>query len=267
MIYNVKGNKIIDPLDTFANNVNIDYEFDSSGNVNYSCIRVYRKKIDGTLQYPFVYAPFGVEHCSWSTLDMNLIKRFPLAINAGIFDTSDTTPVGVVIQNGVLIQDGPAGTQTERRTLTIDGNGNLASVADDSNGAALVSNGIVSAVCGFGPIIVDYEAADVSYIPNRNDNAQRQIFGQFGNGDYCILTCEGRNHDHSDGWTMAEAQAVCQKLGLKFAFNLDGGGSTETVFGGRQINTIYEGSTGRKVPTFIVFNGSSTFGEMNMYGD
>lgn len=263
MLYDASGNKITDILDTFIDNANIDYEYDSSGSVNYSVIRIYRTKIDGTKQYPFVYAPYGTGTSRLSTLAMQEAKGWAVAINAGIFDTSDTTPVGVVIQNGALIQDGPAGTLTERRTLTIDGNGNLASVVDDSNGATLVSNGIVSAVCGFGPIIVDYEAADVSYIPNRNDNAQRQIFGQFGNGDYCILTCEGRNYDHSDGWTMAEAQAVCQKLGLKFAFNLDGGGSTETVIGLRQINSIYEGEKGRKVPTFIVFNGTNTFAVPN----
>lgn len=263
MLYDASGNKITDIFDTFIDNANIDYEYDSSGSVNYSVIRIYRTKIDGTKQYPFVYAPYGTGTSTLTTLTMQEAKGWAVAINAGIFDTSDTTPVGVVIQNGVLIQDGPAGTLTERRTLTIDGNGNLASVADDSNGATLVSNGIVSAVCGFGPIIVDYEAVDVSYIPNRNENAQRQIFGQFGNGDYCILTCEGRNYDHSDGWTMVEAQAVCQKLGLKFAFNLDGGGSTETVIGLRQINSIYEGAKGRKVPTFIVFNGTNTFAVPN----
>ena len=55
------------------------------------------------------------------------------------------------------------------------------------------------------------------------------------------------------------AQTVCKKLGLKFAYNLDGGGSTETMFCGKHFNTIYENVTGRKVPTFIVFNGGTVF--------
>ena len=48
-------------------------------------------------------------------------------------------------------------------------------------------------------------------------------------------------------------------MGLKFAFALDGGGSTETVIGETQINTIYEGTYGRKVPTYIIFNGTGIF--------
>lgn len=264
MIYDINGNAITDPLNQFIDNTDMDYEYDSSGSVNYTVIRVYRTKIDGTKQYPFVYVPFGVGTSTWSTLDMMCSKKFPLGINAGVFDGS-TKPSGLTIQNGVLLKQGPAGYVSERRPLIIDADGNLGCVADDADGNSLINNGVVSAVCGFGSIIENYAPIDVSYIPNATDQAQRQIIGQFGNGDYAILTCEGRNHDHSDGWTMAEAQAICQKIGLKFAYNLDGGGSTETVVGKRQTNTIYEGTTGRKVPTFIVFNGSSAFGEMNMY--
>ena len=51
---------------------------------------------------------------------------------------------------------------------------------------------------------------------------------------------------------------ACKKLGLKFAYNLDGGGSTETMFGYKHLNTIYDGTTGRQVPTFIVFTGSTS---------
>jgi exopolysaccharide biosynthesis protein len=147
--------------------------------------------------------------------------------------------------------------------LTIDSNGDLGYAARDASGATLVSQGIVSAVCGWAPCIIDYESA-IDVLPDAYDdqsNAQRQIIGQFGNGDYAIVTCEGRDYDHSDGWTMDEARAVCKTLGLKYAFNLDGGGSTETVLGKKQINTIYDGTYGRIVPTFIVFNGTTVFGE------
>jgi len=41
--------------------------------------------------------------------------------------------------------------------------------------------------------------------------------------------------------------------GVKFAYSLDGGGSAETVIGNRQINPIFEGVSGRKVPTVIYF--------------
>jgi hypothetical protein len=98
-------------------------------------------------------------------------------------------------------------------------------------------------------------------VSHYTSNAQRQIIGQWGCGDYAIITCEGRSNHNSDGWTIAEAQQICIKHGLKFAYNLDGGGSTETMLGKKHINTIYENETGRCVPTFIVFNGKNTLGD------
>jgi hypothetical protein len=123
------------------------------------------------------------------------------------------------------------------------------------------TNGIVSALCGFLPIIVNYEDVE-SVTTNSDTHAPRQIIGQWGNGDYAIITCEGRDFHNSDGWTLDEAKNICRKHGLKFAYNLDGGGSTETMLGLKHINTIYEGATGRKVPTFIVFNGTDKFSKI-----
>ena len=115
---------------------------------------------------------------------------------------------------------------------------------------------------GFYPIVINHENASetsVQHSTGWSAHAQRQIIGQFDNGDYAILTCEGRNYANSTGWSMPQAQAICQGLNLKFAYNLDGGGSTETVIGDRQINTIYESPLGRIVPSFIVFNGTDEF--------
>lgn len=52
---------------------------------------------------------------------------------------------------------------------------------------------------------------------------------------------------------------ICVKHGLEFAYLLDGGNSVETVVGSKHINSIYEGNLGRKVPTFIIFNGTNIF--------
>lgn len=260
-LYDYQG-KQINAVNDFVDNTDIDYAFDSATNANYTVIRIYKKKIDGTLQYPFVYAPNGANAGTKSTLDMTTDDGWTLAINSGIFNTSTIKPDGIVIQNGVVVQSTAATTHSGAMPLTIDSNGDLSYASADANASTLVSNGIVSAVCGFNPIIVNYDPVDPSmynWVSHWNQNAQRQIIGQFGNGDYAIVTCEGRGFDNSDGWTIEEAITVCQKLGLKFAYNLDGGGSTETMLALKPVNTIYENTTGRIVPTFIVFNGKSTF--------
>lgn len=193
-------------------------------------IRVYRDRIDGAKQFPFVYAPGEAN----TVLDMNLADGWMLAINAGLFD-AERKPLGIVIQNGVVIQNTPNG---DCKPLTIDGEGNLSYVSADADAEELVAGGIVSAVCGWGPIIVDSAAVASEDYPSDNwsANMRRQIIGQFANGDYAIVTCEG---------TVEDAQAICE--GLRFAYCFSGG---ETVIGQRRMT-----ATGQVVPTYLVFNG------------
>lgn len=271
-IYDLLGNPLataygktgIVVFSSWDEEISVEKLRDSSSSTSYYKVIIPQTRINGDKQFPFVYAPNGTGVRTLSTLEMNEQCGFYAAINGGIFNTQSElgpldVPLGILIQNGVVLQSGPSGTYTERRVLTIDSTGVLACVANDANTSTLIANGVVSAVCGFGSIIENFVDADTSYMPNVSDEAQRQIIGQFENGDYCILTCEGRGYDNSDGWTIPEAQTICKNIGLKFAYNLDGGGSTETVIGNEQINTIYEGTYGRKVPTYIVFNGADEF--------
>lgn len=249
-------------FDKFCNNIDIDYEYDSVTNANYTIIRIYKERLDGTKQYPFVYAPNGADACEKSTYEISHEDGWLLAINSGIFNTKTHKADGMLIQNSIVLNNAPTETHPQCRPLTIDSNGDLSEVAYDADANELVNSGVVSAVCGFMAIVKDYKAVSSSNwnsVAHYTQNAQRQIIGQFGNGDYAIITCEGRNTDNSDGWTIEEAQNICIKHGLKFAYNLDGGGSTETMLGQKHFNHIYENSTGRKVPTFIVFNGKNTF--------
>lgn len=253
----------ITSLDKFLDNTDIQYEFDESTGAYYTVVRIYKKRTDGTFQYPFVYAPNGSDAGDKSTLDIVTEDGWLVAINGGLFDYDKTKkPDGILIQDGVVVQNTPASIEKHigAKPLTIDAAGDLGYAEADADAYELVANGIVSAVCGFLPIIVNYESV-VAETANSEVHAQRQIIGQWGNGDYAIVTCEGRGYHNSDGWTLAEAQTICKKIGLKFAYNLDGGGSTETMLGYKNINTIYEGTTGRKVSTFIVFNGTNVFGK------
>lgn len=249
-----------DSASEFLHNIHVDEYHDDTTDTQYQVIRVYKNKLDGKQQHPFVIAPNGDGACTESTATMNNRYGFKLAINSGIFDMSTGKPDGIVIQNGAIIQDKPSATHSECRPLTIDKNGDLSYEEADVSAAQMILDGVESSVCAFMPIIVDYEKFPRSKwnsVNHYNAAAQRQIIGQYGNGDYCIITSEGRGFDSSVGWTIAQAQDICVHLGLKFAYNLDGGGSTETMIMHRQSNMIYEGTTGRSVPCFIVFTGDT----------
>lgn len=258
MVYNINGQSI---GGDFLNSCQLSTGIHAQ--TYYYALRIFKKKQDGLMQFPFVIASNGTLPTDKSALDFALSNDYYLVMNSGlggIFNSGQTThsPMGVLIQNGVIIQD----EQISYRPLWIDGNGDLHTAPADTTAATLISSGAVSALCSFGPIVEDYDAvaqADYPSESNWSAEAQRQIIGQYGNGDYAIITAEGRDFDNSKGWTIPEAQALCQALNLKFAYNLDGGGSTETVLGKKQLNTIYERTTGRRVCSFIVFNGTDTY--------
>ncbi len=250
----------VTPLSNFVDNTDIDMCYDEETGANYHFVRIYKNRIDGTRQFPFVICPDGTDGGTMSTKELQEAYGYCFAINAGIFHVDTRKPDGMVIAKGKVVQSGSTTTWLECPPLTINTSGDLSYAAYDADAQTLVNSGIYSAVCGFMPIIIDYDKVpdtDWNDVSQYAEHCQRQIIGQFGNGDYGILTCEGRNYDNSDGWDVYECQDMCVKYGFKFAYLLDGGGSTETMFGLRHVNTIYERGVGRIVPTFIVFTGEN----------
>ena len=252
-------------LQSFIDNSTVEMLYDEDTGANYYFIRIYKNKIDGTKQYPFVFCPDEGEAATMSTYELQQRYNFCFAINAGIFNVTTLKPDGIVIQKGEPVYNRPTSTWPECRPLVIDANGDLSWAPYNSDAESMTIGGnVTSAVCGFMEIIRNYEKTDPALwnnVSQYSENCQRQIIGQFGNGDYGILTCEGRNYSHSDGWTIAEAQDMCVKYGFRFAYALDGGGSTETMYSKRPVNIIYERGVGRIVPTFIVFNGKDTIAD------
>lgn len=253
--YDYKG-KNLNEADIFFQTVSVEYGRYAPANTNYIVTRVFKKRPDGTFQYPFardVWA--GGTRGGKSCYQLATAEGWYLALNGGLNE-------GLCIENGILITDVAATTHAGSIPLTIDANGDLGYVASNTTGTgqSLINNGIVSAVCGFSPIINNYVNFDYSStLLDDITPAQRNIIGQFENGDYCIITGEGRNFANSTGFTMPQMQDFCKSLGLKFAYCLDGGGSTQTVLGLKNLNHIYENDTGRTLASAIVFNGKSTY--------
>lgn len=257
----------------------VAYRRDEETGCYYSVIRIFQKLPNGDKQYPFVTWPNYPNGGTKSVIEMNRDAgyKYNIAINAGVFQspygagvTLTGVPVGTVIQNGVVLKQGSSNSdETWQRTIltmTINNNGELGYAAFDADASQLASNGVVSAVTGFVPIILDFVKAEtvdptIPYISGRNVDTQAQVLGQYGNGDYAIITTAGRGDQGGGFFTAAQLQELCISYGLKFAFLLDGGGSTQTVIKQRQINTVYDNENGRKVPTYIVFKGTTTFDE------
>lgn len=245
----------------FNEDICIKYAFDETSHTNYTVTRINKKRIDGSVQYAF-------GRCIPGSASSVTVRKTPydLAVQEGwLLVANGGIGTGLMIENGIVIDDTTPAECSGVLPLSINQSGDLWYLESDTigKGETYIAQGVVSAMCGFFPIIVDYEDFAYPTVPGTDteewNHAQRQIVGQFGNGDYMLLTSEGRSFDNSVGLTMADAQRICKELGVKFAYNLDGGGSTQTVIGKRIVNSIYQGTSGRVRGTFIVFNGSNAY--------
>ena len=250
MIYDVNGRA----LNGMGDEMELSYAYDSTTATNYTALRIFQTKRDGTKQLPFIRYPGFMK-----IEDFAAAEKWEIITNAGLGWDGEID--GVAIQNGVVINNSPASYHAGSIPLTIDANGNLGTASATATGTELVNNGIVFATCGFCPIIENYTPTvsfpTVDHVSHFNSKAKRTIIGQFGNVDYALIVC-AEGADNSSGWKLSEAQGICQKLGLKFAYNLDGGRSSSMYLKKHVVYDFMAGTT-RIIPSFIVFNGTDTY--------
>ncbi|KZK08962.1 BppU family phage baseplate upper protein [Lactococcus cremoris] len=185
-------------------------------------------------------------------------------LNAGLFNVTTVEPVGQLIIDGVSLintlmtsDNGVPIHPDECYPLAIDGNGNLKTYPRNADTAAMIADGVKYAVTAWGKLVDNFKITtkDIDNEIVHNGKYIRQSIGQYQNGDYCVCSV-----DMTRGPVTNEAGLYYEELaqlfvdkGVEFAYSLDGGGSTQTVIGKRQLNPIYEGSAGRAVPTVITF--------------
>jgi hypothetical protein len=82
--------------------------------------------------------------------------------------------------------------------------------------------------------------------------AARTVVGSFKNDQLLFLVTDGYDEKGNSGATLAELQDKLLALGVKDAYNLDGGGSSTLVFDGQVINHPSDGRM-RPLPTHFLF--------------
>ena len=184
-------------------------------------------------------------------------KTASLVVNASRWDISGSGLIrGVQIQNGVVLQDVDGGTAY---TLGINAQNQLKAFPPATNAAAILAEGYIDTVSGFYPMIQNGVAVDPA-IYNNTAKEPRQAIAQLANGDILFLTCHGRNTDNA-GMSYLDMIRILLARGATFAYNLDGGGSTQTNVRGITINDAIDdtGYTERPVTDFLYVDSPATF--------
>jgi len=82
--------------------------------------------------------------------------------------------------------------------------------------------------------------------------APRTVIGNYKDDQLLILVTDGYDERGGSGATLEELQILLQRLGVKDAYNLDGGGSSSLIFNGRVVNNPSDGKL-RSLATHFLF--------------
>lgn len=89
----------------------------------------------------------------------------------------------------------------------------------------------------FGPSLLTADGGiPTSYNSSVPDANPRSVLGYYEPGHYCFLLADGRQAGYSVGLTLAELSEICNGLGCKAAYNLDGGDTVAMTFSGALVN-------------------------------
>ena len=190
-----------------------------------------------------------------TTSDVAENNNAVLAINGDYYGARQS---GYVIRNGKLYRDNSG----NRDALVIQKNGEFKFVSESETSASdLLQDGALQAF-SFGPVLLNNGEISVG----ENDEVgmamasnPRTAIGYLGNNHYVFVVSDGRTSE-SAGLSLYELASFMKELGVKDAYNLDGGGSSTMVFKGEIINNpTTSGRSGeeRAVSDIVYIGGES----------
>lgn len=244
----------VDDEDPFYHEITYQEYFDSISGTTYYATIIPPKDSDGN---PIVlkhgYAGNKFNSGEMTAREYSNEHMLSFAANASLFNMGDRTLLGIQISDGKVDQ-GVA--LNNRYILGIKDGNKLQAYPHTTSTSTLLADGVKQAVTAFYPIIENGETINrINYnIDDSNADTRhpRQIIGQDDDGNIVFITVQGRSIEGT-GANFTDMARMCHNLKLTFAFNLDGGGSAQTVVRGSLVNVPTEGSglTERTVPDFL----------------
>ena len=159
-----------------------------------------------------------------------------LAINGDYYGVQES---GYVIRNGVVYRNTAKGSDV----LCIYANGTMEVVSDgDFTAEELVSKGVWQAFT-FGPSLVENGTVTVGVndeVGKAMASNPRTAVGIIDTNHFVFVVSDGRTSE-SSGLSLYELAQFMKGLGVKTAYNLDGGGSSTMYFNGRVVNNPTSG--------------------------
>jgi len=103
-----------------------------------------------------------------------------------------------------------------------------------------------------GVALTDWSAENLIPATFTHIRHPRTLIGVDGRGFIWLVAVDGRQSDYSVGMTFADLQRLCDRIGLRDALNLDGGGSTTMWVNGQVVNRPSDANGPRAVSDAIL---------------
>ncbi|MCH4887292.1 phosphodiester glycosidase family protein [Acidaminobacter sp. JC074] len=179
-----------------------------------------------------------------------------LAINGGGFGAGKvngqivSTMIGGAVVDGKVIQEFVPKSNEDLFFVGINRQGDLVGGVPKSHEEVLAMKPYQGV--SFIPILI--QKGEKIELPSTwaNTKHPRTIIGQYANDDLIVIVVDGRQGDYSAGITLERLQDKLLELGVKDAYNLDGGGSTAMYFKGQILNKPSDGHERPVANNFIV---------------
>lgn len=155
-----------------------------------------------------------------------------LAINGDYYGVREN---GYVLRNGVIYRSTPSKNQ-EDLVIYKDGSFEIINESDVSL-EELLKKGAYQ-VFSFGPGLVENSKVSVSQneeVGKAMSSNPRTAIGYISDNTLVFVVSDGRTNE-SEGLSLYQLATFMKNLGVKSAYNLDGGGSSTMVFQGKVIN-------------------------------
>ena len=156
-----------------------------------------------------------------------------LAINGDYYGARNN---GFVIRQGVLYRSNKNENNQQALCIWADGSFSIA-IESKVTAQSLLNQGVVQ-VLSFGPGLVEDGQITVGVrdeVDKAMANNPRTAIVWYDDLHYALVVSDGRTRE-STGLTLYQLATFLQELGAKYAYNLDGGGSSTMVFNGRLVN-------------------------------
>ncbi len=246
-------NKLPDYTGEAKGNYTINKYYDSPSATYYFLTRISHKDKDGKL------IKLRLAHADKDGGET--VRAFALRTNSTLAFNASTQreegtgirPQGVQVLGGKVVYD----LTTTAWALGIKDDNELVAYAPTVKGDAILNGGVKNALTAFGPLIQNGITVSTDLMKLRGNYAEknpRQVIAQLANKDILFLSCGGRGFD-GEGMLATDVVRILHTHGVKFAYMLDGGGSTSTVVEGELVTKQIDGNgtRDRLRPNFLYF--------------